>query len=222
MWFQHNNAAGTLVSSPEPSSIPPIHRGGILKDKNMKKSLLKLAALVVAVLGAGAAQAGTNVGRWTVGLGGLWANTDSDRGLDDGASIDLSAGYAATEKRDFGLNMFASNHDRIGCAGESAIRGVTFDFDRVFSGDARISPCILLGAGIIDQYRPGIGIADKEVVARFGGGALADLLEFGGGHKFQVKLEAAARNSIGRQITDITLDCRWHLALAGINQRENP
>jgi hypothetical protein len=169
----------------------------------MKKSLLTLAALV-AVLGVGAAQAGTNVGQWAVGLGGLWANTDSDRGLDDGASINLSGSYAATEKWDFGLNLFAGNHDRIGAAGESTIRGVTFDFNRVFNRDARISPYLLLGAGIIDQFRPGIGIADKEVVAKFGGGALVDLVEFGGGHKVQIRLEAAARNSIGRQITDIT------------------
>jgi hypothetical protein len=37
--------------------------------------------------------------------------------------------------------------------------------------------------------------------ARF---AVADLLEFGGGHKLQVKAEAAARTSVGRHITDIT------------------
>jgi hypothetical protein len=169
----------------------------------MKKTLLTLAAFV-AVLGAGSANAGTNVGQWTAGLGGLWTNTDSDRGLDDGASFNLTGGYAMSEKWDFGLNLFAGNHDRIGTPGESTIRGVTFDFNRVFSRDARFSPYLVVGAGIIDQFRPGLSVADKEVVAKFGGGATADLLEFGGGHKLQVKAEAAARTSIGRHITDIT------------------
>ena len=169
----------------------------------MKKSLLTLAALV-SVLGAGAANAGTNVGQWTAGIGGLYTITDSDRGLDDGASFNLLGGYAMSEKWDFGLNLFAGNHDRIGAAGESTIRGVTFDFNRVFSRDARLSPYLLVGAGIVDQFRAGLSVADKEVVAKFGGGAVADLLEFGGGHKLQVKAEAAARTSVGRQITDFT------------------
>jgi hypothetical protein len=169
----------------------------------MKKSLLTLVAFA-AVLGAGAANAGTTVGQWTAGLGGLWTNTDSDRGLDDGASFNLTGGYAMSEKWDFGLNLFAGNHDRIGAAGESTIRGVTFDFNRVFSRDARLSPYILVGAGIIDQFRPGLSVADKEVVSKVGGGATADLFEFGGGHKVQVKAEAAVRTSIGRHITDIT------------------
>jgi len=169
----------------------------------MKKSLLTLAAFV-AVMGAGAVQAGTNVGQWTAGAGVLWTNTDHDRGLDDDFSLSISGGYAMSEKWDFGLNLFAGNHDRVGSIGESTIRGVTFDFNRVFSRDARLSPYILVGAGIVDQFRPGLSVADKEVVSRVGGGAVADLMEFGGGHKLQVRAEAAARTSIGRHITDLT------------------
>jgi len=167
----------------------------------MKKTLLTLAAFVV--LGAGTAQAGTNVGQWTAGLGGLFTSTDNDRGLDDGLSFNLSGGYAMTQNWDFGLNWFAGNHDRKGTVGESTIRGVTFDFNRVFNRDARYTPYLVVGAGVIDQFRPGISVADKEVVAKFGGGAVADMFEFGGGHKLQVKAEAAARTSVGRQITDI-------------------
>jgi hypothetical protein len=171
----------------------------------MKKTLLMIAAVAaVSLSGMGTAHAGTNVGQWSVGLGGLWTNTDTDRGLDDGASINLSGGYAATENWDFGLNLFAGNHDRNGAVGESTIRGVTFDFNRVFNRGAGLSPYLLLGAGIIDQFRPGLGVADKEVVARVGGGSTVDLFEFGGGSKLQVRLEAAVRNSIGRQITDFT------------------
>jgi hypothetical protein len=167
-----------------------------------KKSLLTLVAFA-ALLGAGAANAGASVGQWTAGIGGLWTNTDSDRGLDDDASLYVTGGYAMSEKWDFGLNLFAGNHDIIGIAGERTIRGVTFDFNRVFSRDARLSPYLLIGAGIVDQFRPGLSVADKEVVAKFGGGAVADLLEFGGGSKLQVKVEAAARTSVGRHITDL-------------------
>lgn len=171
----------------------------------MKKSLLTVAAFV-AVLGAGTAQAGTDVGQWTAGLGGLWANTDSDRGLDDGAAINLTGGYAMNEKWDFGLNLFAGNHDRIGAAGESTIRGVTFDFNRVFSRAARISPYIVIGAGIIDQFRPNlqnsIGNGDKEVTVKAGGGTLIDLTTFGSS-KLQLRADVAVRNAVGRQITDV-------------------
>jgi len=169
----------------------------------MKKSLLTLVAFA-AVLGAGAANAGADVGQWTAGVGGLWTHTDSDRGLDDDFSFNLTGGYAMSEKWDFGLNMFAGNHDITGSVGKRTIKGVTFDFNRVFSRDARVSPYLLVGAGIIDQFRPGISVADKEVVAKFGGGAVADVLEFGSGNKLQIKMEAAARTSVGRHITDFT------------------
>jgi hypothetical protein len=169
----------------------------------MKKTLLTLAAVVIS-LGAGTANAGTTVGQWTAGAGGLWTNTDGERGVDDGASFYLSAGYAMSEKWDFGLSFFAGNHDVAGAPGERTIRGYLVDFNRVFSRDARMSPFLLLGAGIVDQYRPGLSSADKEVVTKVGGGAVAELLEFGSGNKLQVKVEVAARTSIGRNITDIT------------------
>ena len=169
----------------------------------MKKPLLTLAAFA-ALICAGAAHAGADVGQWTVGAGGLWTNTDSDRGLDDGAVLGVSGGYAMSEKWDFSLSIFSGKLDNVGAAGKRSLKGITFDFNRVYKRDQRISPYLLIGAGIIDQYRPGLSIADKEVVAKFGGGAVADLVTFGGGHKLQLKLEGAARTSIGRHITDFT------------------
>jgi hypothetical protein len=172
----------------------------------MKKTLLTIAALV-AVVGTGAANAGTEVGQWTVGAGGLYTATDSDRGLDDGASINVVGGYAMTEKWDFGLSLFAGNHDRNfvdpawpGIYGKTTIKGVTFDFNRVFSRDARLSPYLLIGAGIIDQFRPN-RVQDKEVTVKYGGGAVADLAEMSFG-KLQVKVEGAARTAVGKSVTD--------------------
>jgi hypothetical protein len=169
----------------------------------MKKTLLTLVAFA-AVLGAGTATAGATVGQWTAGAGGLWTNTDSDRGLDDGAVLSVSVGYAMSEKWDVGMNIFSGKLDVNGAAGKVSLKGLTFDFNRVFSRDQRVSPYLLVGAGIVDQFRPGLSVADKEVVAKFGGGAVADLVEFGSGNKLQVKMEAAARTTIGRHLTDIT------------------
>src|SRR5262245_41350455 len=102
----------------------------------MKRSLLTLVVSVALLGTAGAAHAGTEVGQWTVGIGGLYTIVDSDRGyfyptpggevhvgLDDGAAINISGGYAMSEKWDVAFNVFAGNHDRIGGKGESTIKG---------------------------------------------------------------------------------------------------
>lgn len=50
----------------------------------MNKPLLKLAVSTALLGSALATQAGTEVGQWTVGAGGMWTQTDTDRRVDDG------------------------------------------------------------------------------------------------------------------------------------------
>ncbi len=119
------------------------------------------------------------------------------------------------ENWDVGLNFFVGNYDVVGVVNKRTIKGVTFDFDRIFKRDERISPFLEFGTGIVDQYRPGFGVARKEVVAKFGGGVLADMYTFGNGNKLQAKFDAVARTSIGRQITDIVATLGVQLAIGG-------
>ena len=80
----------------------------------IKKSLLTLAVSAALLGAAGAAHAGSDVGQWTLGAGGIWTGTDSDRGLDDDYGINYSLGKAVSEKWDFSINGFSSNHDVVG------------------------------------------------------------------------------------------------------------
>jgi hypothetical protein len=180
----------------------------------MKKSFLTLVASITLLGAASAAHAGTEVGQWTVGAGGLWTATDNQRGLDDGLSFNVSGGYAMSEAWDMSLNIFAGNHDITGAAGERTIKGAVLEFNRVFKRDERITPFVTLGAGIVDQFRPGFGVPEKEVVTKVGGGVLADVADFAGG-KLQVKLDAGVRTSLGRQITDIVGGLGLQFAFGG-------
>ncbi len=191
----------------------------------MKRSLLKLAVSATLLSAAGAALAGTDVGQWTIGAGGMWTATDKDRGvyyatpvpghfnrLDDGFGFNYSVGYAMSERWDLSLNGFSGNHDEAGTTWDREIKGLTMDFDRVFHRDARISPFLSFGFGVIDQHRPGIGVPTNEVVAKVGVGVLGDLVEFSGGNKLQLKMTAGARNSLGKHFTDFVVGLGLQMA----------
>jgi OOP family OmpA-OmpF porin len=178
----------------------------------MKKSLLTLAVSAALLGAAGAAQAGSDVGQWTVGAGGIWTATDGDRGVDDGAGFNYSIGYAMNENWDFSLNGFSSNHDVVGATYDREIKGLTVDFDRIYRRDAGVSPFFTLGVGVVDQIREIPSIARKDVVGKVGVGLLGTLVEFGGGNKLQLKMDAAMRASAGKHINDIVLGVGLQMA----------
>ena len=177
----------------------------------MNKSILKLA-VSAALLGASVcAQAGAEVGQWTLGAGGMWTQTDADRGLDDGQGFYYSLGKAINEKWDFSLNGFSGNHDEPGTTWDREIKGLTVDFARVFRRDSRLSPYLLFGAGALDQTASD----GTEVAAKLGLGATADLINFRGGSKLQLKGDVAARGSVGRGIIDGVANLGLQLAFGG-------
>ena len=142
----------------------------------MKKSVLRLA-VSAAILGSAVhAHAGSDVGQTTLGVAGMWTETDSDRVLDDDYGFSYSIGHAISERWDFSLNLFSGNHDDLapGATWDREIKGATLDFARVFDRESRVSPFILMGAGIVDQRR--IDGPDKEVAAKLGVGLTADLV----------------------------------------------
>ncbi|HTQ36263.1 MAG TPA: outer membrane beta-barrel protein [Steroidobacteraceae bacterium] len=171
----------------------------------MKNCLLKLAVSGVLLGGAVAAQAGSDVGSWTVGAGVMWTKLDKDRGLDDNYGFDYEVGYAVNEHWDLALNGFSGNHDDLspGATWDHEIKGMTIDFDFVFNRGGTISPFIIGGVGVVDQYRPATALLnqDKEVVTKLGAGATVDLTSWSGG-KLQLKGDAYARGSVGRGIID--------------------
>ncbi len=180
----------------------------------MKHTILRLA-VSAALLGAAVAHAGTDVGQWTVGAGGMWTETDADRNLDDHGGFYYELGYALSEKWDVNLNAFSGNHRDLtpGATWDHEIKGLTFDFDRVFDRNARVSPFILVGFGIVDQFHGNrtIDNQDKEVAAKLGVGVLADLVSWSGG-KLQLKGDVAARGSVGRGIIDTVATLGFQVA----------
>ncbi|HYP79786.1 MAG TPA: outer membrane beta-barrel protein, partial [Steroidobacteraceae bacterium] len=177
----------------------------------MNKSILKLA-VSAALLGASlCAHAGADVGQVTLGAGVMGTDTDGDRGLDDGQGFYYSLGKALNEKWDFSLNGFSGNHDEPGTTWDHEIKGLTADFARVFRRESRLSPFLLFGAGVVDQT----GATGNEVVAKLGLGATADLINFRGGNKLQLKGDVAARGSVGRGIIDGVANLGLQLALGG-------
>ena len=79
------------------------------------------------------------------------------------------------------LNAFSGNHDDLasGATWDHEIKGLTLDVTRVFKRDERVSPFILIGFGVVDQYRPAdvdpFNSGDQEVAGKLGLGVLADL-----------------------------------------------
>lgn len=179
----------------------------------MKRSLVTLAVSVALLGVAGSANAGTKVGQWTGGIGAMWTATDDDRSVDDGIGLIYSFGYAMNEKWDMSFSLFSGNHDELTHPWDTEIRGYQIDFYRVYNRDSRYSPFINIGGGILDQHRT--GAADKEVAVKVGGGLIGDITEFGNGSKLQFKLDAAVRNSVGRQITDFTVGAGLQIAFGG-------
>jgi hypothetical protein len=162
------------------------------------------AALLGVALGA---QAGTPVGRWTAGAGGMYTMIDSDRNIDDNYGFNYEFGYALNEKWDATISLFSGNHDDLapGATWDRELKGITFDFSRVFNRGARFTPFILIGAGLLDQHRPDPVLIykrqDKDVAGKLGVGMLADLAKLGS-TSLQLKGTLVARATSGRDIID--------------------
>jgi OOP family OmpA-OmpF porin len=186
----------------------------------MNKGLVRLAVSTVLLGGAVATHAGTEVGQWTVGAGAMWTETDADRQLDDNYGFYYELGYALSERWDVNLNLFSGNHDDLtpGATWDREIKGLSIDFDRVFDRGERVSPFVLVGAGIVDQHRPDpvspLNHQDKEVAFKLGVGVLGDVYSWGR-NKLQLKGTVAGRPSIGRGIVDAVATLGLQMAFGG-------
>ncbi len=102
--------------------------------------------------------------------------------VDDSNGFYYEVGYAMSEKWDVYVNAFSGNHDDLapGATWDREIKGLTFDFARFFNREARVSPFILVGAGLLDQHRPDPAFPlrkqDKEVAGKLGVACRLDLV----------------------------------------------
>lgn len=182
----------------------------------MKKSLFELVVSAALLGVAVVASAGSDVGQWTVGAGVMWTQIDKDRGLDDNYGFNYEFGYAMNEEWDVTFNAFSGNHDVKGASWDHELKGLTIDFDRVFNRNARVSPFLLIGFGVLDQTHQKVPLVneDKEVAGKLGVGALADLTAWSGG-KLQLKGEVLARGSVGKGIIDGVATLGLQVAFGG-------
>lgn len=123
------------------------------------------------------------------------------------------------------LNLFSGNHDDLapGATWDREIKGLTFDFDRVYSRDARVSPFLMLGVGIIEQTHQKVPLLDqdKEVAVKLGAGVLADLASWST-TKLQLKGTVGARASIGKKAIDGIATLGLQLAFGAGKQSAPP
>ncbi|MBK6672441.1 MAG: OmpA family protein [Proteobacteria bacterium] len=178
----------------------------------MKGNVLKLAVAAALLGTAATAQAGTDVGQWTLGGGALWHSPDADRRLEDSVGFYADFGKALSEKWDLGVNLFQSNNDIWHAAGDHEIKGATLDATRVFSRDQKFSPFFTLGAGVVDAFKP--GQADKEVAVKAALGATVDFARYNSS-KLQAKFQVGMRKSIDRPYSDLFAGLGLQLAFGG-------
>jgi len=175
----------------------------------MKKSLVLLSAIGLAMLAGAPAQADDSshpwndeVGQWFVApfIGYAWL--DSNRLLDDGAYWGASVGKHLSEDWSAQITGYTGDYDNNGqkqsswnwpASFDATLSGVSLDLMRVFSRDNKISPYVLGGLGY--QYDNYEGLkGDADVTAALGLGLMWDVYRNGDGSRtVQVRPEIRQR-----------------------------
>ena len=156
----------------------------------MKKSLVLLSAIGLAMLAGTPAQADDSshpwndeVGQWFVApfIGYAWL--DSNRLLDDGAYWGASLGKHLSEDWSAQISGYTGDYDNNGqkdpswtwpASFDATISGVSLDLMRVFSRSNKISPYVLGGLGYQNDNYEGLK-GDADVTAALGLGLMWDL-----------------------------------------------
>jgi Outer membrane protein beta-barrel domain len=178
-------------------------RNNSIGEASMKKSFGLAMTAAVTLLGANAALAGTDVGSWYVApqIQGLWL--DDERVADDDAGFAFSFGRAASEKWNFEISTFSSNHETAG-PNKLKIQGLDLAAQRLFYRSERVSPYLMAGIGR-QQNRIGTNSWDT-IVWKYGVGVLADIAKRpDAGTNLQLRAEMGARRS-DDQAGDVLVD----------------
>ena len=156
----------------------------------MKKSLVLMSAIGLAMLAGAPAQADDSshpwndeVGQWFVApfIGYAWL--DSNRLLDDGAYWGASLGKHLSDDWSAQITGYTGDYDNNGqkdpswtwpASFDATISGVSLDLMRVFSRSSKISPYVLGGLGYQSDNYEGLK-GDADVTAALGLGLMWDL-----------------------------------------------
>ena len=164
----------------------------------MKKSLVLLSAIGLAMLAGAPAQADDSshpwndeVGQWFVApfIGYAWL--DSDRLLDDGIYWGASLGKHLSEDWSAQITGYTGDYDNNGqkqsswnwpASFDATLSGVSLDLMRVFSRDNKISPYVLGGLGYQNDNYDGLE-GEADVTAALGLGLMWDVYRNGDGSR---------------------------------------
>jgi OOP family OmpA-OmpF porin len=159
---------------------------------------LGLAACVAAVSMTAmsvTAWAGAPEGSWYIApqANALWL--DDARAADDDAGVTVSFGRVMSPNWDVQLNIFGSEHDRIG-DDTLSLQGFGLSANRVFYREGRVNPFLTAGLARGKSIaKPGID--ETELIATYGVGVLIDLGEVSeAGSLFQLRGEIGARRGL--------------------------
>src|SRR5687768_17307013 len=159
---------------------------------------LGLAACVAAVSMTAmsvTAWAGAPEGSWYIApqANALWL--DDARAADDDAGVTVSFGRVMSPNWDVQLNIFGSEHDRIG-DDTLSLQGFGLSANRVFYREGRVNPFLTAGLARGKSIaKPGID--ETELIATYGVGVLIDLGEASeAGSLFQLRGEIGARRGL--------------------------
>lgn len=158
----------------------------------MNKNHLGALAAACGALITPLAAAGTEPGSWYVApqVQGIWL--DDARNADDDAGFAFSFGRAASEKWNFEIGAFTSEHDAAANQ-KLKLQGWELVAQRVFYRESAVQPYLLVGLGRLETR----STVDKDsLMLKYGLGVLADIAKnVDAGTNLQLRGEVAARRA---------------------------
>lgn len=125
---------------------------------------------------------------------GAWV--DRERGVDDGLQFGAGFGIGLNERWNLEFNAFSADHDGPGSSNDLDITGITVSGMRLFYPEAKASPYLSLGFGMMSKDIG--GSKDEDAVIEAGVGVLVDMYETAdGSRKVQFRPELRARADMG-------------------------
>lgn len=140
-----------------------------------KRSIWFALVSLALLLGGSPANAAEKVGQWYTSLlaAGNWV--DRDRALDDGLGYQVGVGKAVFEK--WNIEGYLEGMSLDGAV-KTDFFGFSVNANWLFFRDNRISPFIILGAGLIEENPDG-QLSDRDFTGTYGLGFLIDAVRGG-------------------------------------------
>lgn len=121
---------------------------------------------------------------------------DRDRGVDDALQYGFGYGIGLNEKWNLEFNAFRADHDGPASSGDMETTGLTVSGLRIFYPEAKASPFLSLGMGVMSKDFG--SSTDSDAIIEAGVGLLVDMYEKAdGSRKVQFRPEIRTRADMG-------------------------